>query len=95
MGAFVGHGAVTIFSGNQLIVQRGDDGMCNLLPRGVHNSIEKVHREQSVATQLEIVIVEFKNGHHAKMYLMTFMPDPVDDDLLKEFQATCLMIHDL
>ena len=97
MGAYAGAGAVTIFSGNQLVVHRGGDesNMCNLLPKGVAASIEKVHREHMLDSMLEQVIVKFKNGHTATMYLTPFIPDPVDDKLLKEFQATCLMIHDL
>ncbi len=67
----------------------------DLLPLGVAASIEKVHREVAFVDMLEYVIVEFKNGHKATMYLMAHLDDPVDDKVLEEFQATCLMIHDL
>ncbi len=95
--ASLGPGAVTIFSGEQLVVHRGGDSndFCDLLPMGVAASIEKVHREQNFERLLEEVIVKFKNGHTATMYLMPGLPDPVNDNLLQEFQAKCLMIHDL
>lgn len=91
-------GAVTIFSGDRLIVHRGggkSDNFCNLLPMGVAASIEKVHREKNLEALLEEVIVLFKNGHKATMYLIPHLDDPVNDKLLQEFQARCLMIHDL
>ena len=80
------------------MVHRGggkSENLCDLLPEGVAASIEKVHREHQIDTRLEIVIVKFKNGHNAKMYLVPYLDDPIDDKLLQEFQATCLMIHDL
>ncbi len=95
--SFAGTGAVTIFSGDQLIVHRGgdSDNFCDLLPMGVGASISKVHREQNLEAQLEHVIVKFKNGYIATLNLMPYLSDPVDEALLQEFQAKCLMIHDL
>jgi len=80
------------------MVHRGGgqaENLCNLLPAGVHDNIDKVHREQHLEKQLEVVIVKFKNGHDARMYLIPHLDDPIDDELLKEFQATCLLVHDL
>lgn len=94
----VGIPPITIFSGDQLMVHRGggkSEYMCDLLPMGVAPSIDKVSRAQNVETMLEHVEVLFKNGHRATLRLIPYAADPVNDDWLQEFQAKCLMIHDL
>lgn len=91
-------GAMTIYSGDQLMIHRGGvdvDRLQDILPMGVAASIKKVHREVLHNRMQEAVIVEFDNTHVATLHLMMGTIDPVDDRLLQEFQAKCLMIHDL
>lgn len=88
-------GNLAIFTGDEIIVHRGCAEMTSILPRGVAKHVKQIHRTPIYNRMLEALRVEFNNGKHATLFMNLGMVDPVDDEDLKEFRATCLMIHDL
>ncbi len=88
-------GSMVIFSGDCLMVHRGEDNDIDVLPMGISSSIKRVHREYVYDKLLEMLCVEFYNGSRATLFLHETKSDPIDDEDLQEFRARCIMIHDL
>ena len=90
----IGEG-MTIFTGDEIVVHRGKGVSENLLPRGVSQSIDRVRKQQIYDRDVESIMVIFRNGNHATVFLHNHCPDPIDEKDLQEFRARCLMVHDL
>lgn len=88
-------GNLAIFTGDEIIIHRGTSDMTSILPKGCAKSLKKIHRTIIYDRMLEALRVEFNNGEFATLFINLGLVDPIDDEDLKEFRATCLMIHDL
>ncbi len=86
---------LAIFTGDEIIVHRGDKNMESILPNGSAKFVKRIHRCQIYDKMLEALMVEFTNGQTATLLMNLGLVDPLDDEDLKEFRARCLMIHDL
>lgn len=66
----------------------------NLLPQNVlPKSIENVEHYARLSERTDVIAMKFKNGHVA---LLEYEPDgEINEESLKEFQATCIMVHDI
>ena len=84
-----------IFTGDKIVVHRGGAQMTSVLPECCRHSVVKVHNEQIFDKMLEMIRVEFSNGNFATLLLNLATIDPINEEDLMEFRATCLMIHDL
>ena len=84
-----------IFTGDRILIHRGEGESTSILPEGVAKSVKKVHNEKIFDQMLEALRVEFNNGNFATLFMNLGVADPIDDEDLKEFQASCLMLHDL
>lgn len=87
-------GNLAIFTGDEIMVCR-DSGMTSILPKGCARNVKRIHKTKIYDKMLEALRVEFNNGRCATLFINLGLVDPIDDEDLKEFRATCLMIHDL
>ena len=84
-----------IFTGDKIVVHRGGAKMTSILPECCRHSVVRVRNEKIFDRMLEAIRVEFDNGNFATLFLNLAAADPIDEEDLQEFRATCLMIHDL
>lgn len=84
-----------IFTGDKIVVHRGGAKMTSVLPEQCRRNVVRVHNEQMFDKMVEMIRVEFKGGNFATLILNLATIDPLDEEDLMEFRATCLMIHDL
>lgn len=71
------------------------DNVINILPANVRpQSIDRVERYENMDTQSTVLAVKFTNGHVANLKLRIDRGGVRVEDL-KEFQARCIMIHDI
>ena len=84
-----------IFTGDKVVVHRGGVKMTSILPECCRHSVVRVRNEKIFGKMLEAIRVEFDNGNFATLFLNLARVDPIDEEDLQEFRATCLMIHDL
>ena len=69
--------------------------MTNILPECCRGTVVKVRNEKIFDRMLEAIRVEFSNGNCATLFINLATTDPLDEEDLQEFRATCLMIYDL
>lgn len=86
---------LAIFTGAEIIVHRGNADTASILPDGVAKSVKCVNKIPIYDRMLEGLQVVFNNGRSATLFLNLGTIDSVNDEDLKEFQARCLMLHDL
>lgn len=86
---------LVMFTGSEILVHRGSARTTSILPTGVARNVKKLHKINVYEKAVELVKVEFTNGRFACLFLHLQCLDPIDDEDLKEFRATCLMLHDL
>lgn len=83
-----------INNGEGLFMDRGK-GVINILPQNIKPTlhIEKVDHWHNHYGHTEKIRVLFKNGHSAALEYGHV--EEIDEEDLKEFHATCIMIHDI
>lgn len=81
-------------TGKELVID-SPDGVLNILPPNVKPAmhIENVEHYSNHYGMTNLIGVKFKNGQVACLELNNEMQ--VDEEVLKEFQARCIMVYDI
>ncbi len=66
-----------------------------LMPANIVANVYRLEREHSRFSMREYLIVRFKNDQIAKLELKVDTAAPISPIALKEFQALCVMVHDI
>lgn len=82
-----------INNGKGMFYDHGGE-IINILPQNVPaKSIETVDHYHNIEERADYISLKFKNGHVSLLRL--WADTGIADDDLKEFQARCIMIHDI
>lgn len=90
----LGGKSLVIYTGENIVIEN-DNKQVKVLPPGVGPSVKRVYKEYVMDRMVEVMAVEFQNGHYASLEIHISEPSICSVDALEEFRARCLMIHDL